>query len=45
MLVITITLTVIIAALMTGARVGGWLDVAFNASGCLLCNEGGGLHP
>jgi hypothetical protein len=30
-----VALTVIVAVLVTGARVGGWLDVAPNASGCL----------
>ena len=31
----TVVLTATVVALLTGARVGGWLDVALNASGCL----------
>jgi len=34
-LVTIVALMTIIVALMTGARPGGWLDVALNASGCL----------
>jgi len=31
----TVALAATVVALVTGARVGGWLDVALNASGCL----------